>query len=513
MALRHYLPLALVIALAAAVRIGNLAVLQDLPMFVSPEVDARVYPRQCASVLAGGNWLLNDQPLRMSPGYQYLLGAVYRLTDSGPWPIRVLQLLLGLCSVVLVWDIARRMFGRAWSWVPAFGLAIYGPAIFYESTRLATTTALTAHALLLWFAVRYVVAQERRWWCWLTLGAILGLCAVLRPNALLLALPLAFAATGAWHGWRDGWQWSTLTRIAALALGCVLVLSPITIRNWVTSGHFIALTDHGGQNFYIGNGPGANGTWRIPQGVNAKGIRDSYAGFHKAAEQAAGHTLSAVESDRYWYRQAFDTLLASPRRAFKLMVYKLRLFWNGHELANVYDYHFYRTLSPVLSLPMAQFIWLSGFALLGSVLMLWGTPAERVVGSLNLTACLAVVLFFVLSRYRMPIIPGALIAAVFLLRGAFRWVTQGHWAKLGTATVCVVAMTLLAGTRPVVAHFDREYYKLGKAYHRLHRFDEAENAYRKAMRVSATNRLVRRNLAVLLERRGALETGLPSSGA
>ncbi len=52
-----------------------------------------------------------------------------------------------------------------------------------------------------------------------------------------------------------------------LLVAGVLTIAPVTLRNYVASGEAVLVSDAGGFNFYIGNGPGANGTFRIPAEV------------------------------------------------------------------------------------------------------------------------------------------------------------------------------------------------------------------------------------------------------
>src|SRR5262249_6265905 len=133
----------------------------------------------------------------MSPGYFYLLGALYAWLGDGPWPFRILQQGLGLCSIALIWDAARRLYGTRWAACAGVLAALYGPLAFFENVQLADAPGAALHALCLWLAIRILDRHEHgsplQLGSAVGLGAAYGLCAVVRPNALLLVLPLGWA--------------------------------------------------------------------------------------------------------------------------------------------------------------------------------------------------------------------------------------------------------------------------------------------------------------------------------
>lgn len=491
------LQLVLVLGVAAGLRAAHLAHASTLPTFTNPVVDALAYHEHGLAV-AAGDWLLGDTPLRMSPGYPYLLGAVYALLGDGPWPVVIVQSLAGLLTVVCVWDAARRVLGTNWAWLPALGMAAYGPAIFYESTRLATSPALALHAVLLWTVVRALERARPRLGDWVLAGVIWGLCCLLRPNALLLGLVLVPAAAG-WLSWPWRRPLNSLARVILLVAGCAAAIAPIAARNWLAAGEWILLTDHGGQNFYIGNGPGATGSWRIPLGVQARGVRDSFAGFHEAAERQQRRRLTAREADRFWYAKGLQAMRSDPGAALRLMARKFHLYWNGYELASVHHYAFERRVNPVLAAPLLQFSVVAPFALLGSLLALGAGQPLRFIGGFNLTVCLGIVLFFVLGRYRMPMIPGAMIAAAFAVQSAARWWQARRALKLAISGAVLAAGVALAWPIGLDPGFANEYFRLAERYRALGRSAEAIEAYGEALALEPAHLAARYRLALLLE--------------
>ena len=464
--------------LAALVRVLHLLELSGDPSFFQPKVDAYYYD-QAARVIADGDLGFGHEPLRMSPGYFYALGAVYALFGDGPWAPRVLQSLLGVLQVALIWDLARRMLGAGWAWLPAFGAALYGPFLYFEGHLLAASLATFLHILCLWLVIGRMDRGDLRFAPWLGVGLVFGLTAVVRPNALPLVVPLWLAC---FLAGRETDATGRVRRVAAamlaLALGGALAIAPITLRNVLRTGEPILLTAHGGLNLYVGNGPGAHGTFRLPDEVpSTRDPQSQYRTFHAVAEEALGRPLGAREADAYWVRRTVDTWIDSPAWAWHILTRKLYLYWNGRELENVYDYEFAREYQPVLGAPLVQFVHVAPLALCGSLWMLLrGRPRERVLALYLWAVAGAVVLVFVTDRYRLPVVGPALLCATFALRRLVTWARERRWLALAGSAVVLSAAVLVA--RPVAVQKSRaqEYHTLGAAWLELGRLDRAEHA-------------------------------------
>lgn len=494
--------LGLVLALLSGLvlRVTHLVLLSELPMFVRPDGDAAVY-HVIAQRFAAGDYLLGHEGMRMSPGYQYFLGLVYAALGDGPWAFRIVQAVMGLALVLLVWDSARRLLGARWAALPAIAAACYGPFLFYESTRLATGLAAFTHMLLLWLVLRAFSARRVSAVGLLAIGLAWGSACVVRPNALLLAAPLlpavlAFAGVGA----------RLRARLAALSwvgLGLALALSPVATRNWLATHELVLLTTHGGFNFFIGNGPGAKGSYRKVPGAEADGPGDQFAVMKAAAEAATGADMTDREVDAYWFGRTRAAVLHDPLRWLRLMARKLRLFWNGRELSNNYDYEFLRAIDPVLGLPLPQFSWFAGLSVMGSLVLLWARGPERFVGGFCWAVCLGVCLVFVLSRYRMPVVAPALIAATHGLRALLAAARAGRLRELSLRAGLLACGIWLSVPVAVAKHFDNEYFKLAAGYHELGQARAAEAAYLAALEHNPGHLHARHNLAILYESLGA----------
>ena len=486
-----------------------------MPLFTHYRLDAQAYDA-AGHLIAGGDWMLGNQVYHISPLYCYFVGLLYSLAGAGPWPVRLAQVALGVGLVWLLFDTGRRLFGQRWAWLVGAVACFYGPFIFYEQHVLVATLAAFLNALLLWVAVVALQRPGAALWAWTGVGLVWGAGMVARPNTLLLLPALVFIA------WRQGSKcparlergWKTMAfRLApvALVVGVGLaVTAPFTIRNYVVADDLVFLQDKGGLNFYVGNGPHADGAFMVPPELGPAGnVLEQVSAFTRIAREEEGRKLKPSEVDRFWYGKTFAAIRAQPLRWAGLLVEKNWLFWSGRELPNNYDYEFTRGYNRALALPLVQFWLLAPLAFLGTLLLLFrGRPEERFVGLFNVILWGAVVLFFVLSRYRVPVLPGLMLSVVPAVQGLASAVRQRGWARLGTYCAVVVCMLVLALAPKLPKPADDEHFKLGYAWHRQGATGQAEEEYRRALEVNADNASAAKNLAVLLERMGRLEEAL-----
>src|SRR5690606_17668163 len=98
-------------------------------------------------------------------------------------------------------------------------------------------------------------------------GAHVAVVTLMRPSvsrAALLGVTIALNALGR----ATSLVWMVVTAIGllrrrapaprgkhllALVLGAVVVIAPVTLRNWIVERDFVLITANGGLNFYVGN--------------------------------------------------------------------------------------------------------------------------------------------------------------------------------------------------------------------------------------------------------------------
>jgi hypothetical protein len=497
-----------VLLLAIALRSVVMAGAMTLPLWSLPEVDAAIF-HESARRIAQGDLLLGHDVLRMSPGYFYFLGGIYSWFGDGPLAFRLVQLALGLFTIALIWDSAHHLFGRRVALAIGLALAWYEPLAFYENLPLGETLATSLLSILVWWCIRKAEGPGTLRLVHIAgMGALFGLLCSLRPNALALVFPLL------WFVWRRS-ELSPIARRFARCLCLVacaaLALTPIAARNYIATSEWAPTGHLAGINLYLGNAKGATGSFRAPAEVpDAQGPERQFAAFRSAAERAEGRPLTAKEVDRYWQTRTVESVLEDPWAWLSLMFKKTRLFFNGRELSDVYNYGFLREYSPWLGIPALQFQALAPFALLGVlVLLTQKSLAQRFVASIALTYAASVIAVFVSGRFRLPVVPSLFLAVGALLATFARAVKTHDFKRASPLAVAFVLAVFWTWPAKLKSSSSVEsWFTLAQGFHRLKQLDEAERAYRAALHEQPTHLPSRHNLAVLYESRGEREAAL-----
>jgi len=82
----------------------------------------------------------------------------------------------------------------------------------------------------------------------------------------------------------------SVIRFLILAAGCVIIVSPVTLRNIFIGHDKVLIASQGGINFYIGNNPYADGTSAvIPEFGNTWQYSDCEYLVQKETSRMGGH--------------------------------------------------------------------------------------------------------------------------------------------------------------------------------------------------------------------------------
>ena len=218
--------------------------------------DAGTYNRLGSMVAEHGDYATGDAPgdgvvgsrgptAYFPPGFPYVL-AVADLLDGhqsgGKAAIageRAEMAILGTVSVGLIGLVALEAFGGVIALVAMVMAAVYPVFIALSGTLVAENLLVPLELLAAWAGLR--ARRSSRPLGWLAgAGALTGLATLTHQNAVVLLLPLAFAAVAAVRAQRQGPRpdWETRRRRGAMA-GAVLlmaactalVIAPWTIRN------------------------------------------------------------------------------------------------------------------------------------------------------------------------------------------------------------------------------------------------------------------------------------------
>jgi tetratricopeptide (TPR) repeat protein len=403
--------------LALVLRLLHLASILDSPFFSHLGLDPLAYD-EWGRRIAGGDWLGN-RIFYQDPLYPYFLGVVYRLAGHHYAVVILVQCVLGALIPPLVYEAARRWFAQAEAAVAGLLAAVYLPAIYYEGLILKTWLGAFLVAAGLW-ALSHALSFRGRWrLSWIGTGALLALACLVRGNVLLFFPVLAAwflldrssvppparpAASGSPRRWfipsRLQWQGAIL-----LLAGVVAILGTTALRNRVVGGQWVLTTSQGGQNFYIGNNPANQNGRYDPLPFVGANPKFEEKGFAAEAQRRTGREMRPTEISRYWFSESFRWIGSRPGDWLRLQWLKLRNYWGAYEVPDNLDYYLYREEAPVLRLPLPGFGLLTPLALLGAALAWRRRGWPRALLLFLLVYSSSVILFFVFSRYRLPMMP------------------------------------------------------------------------------------------------------------
>jgi 4-amino-4-deoxy-L-arabinose transferase-like glycosyltransferase len=526
-----------VLLFAGLMRAAYLVELEQAPDFDRPQFESQ-YHDYWARALNTGDWTPPDGvtdpdiPHRVffrPPGYPYFLALIYRIGSDGyVWP-RLIQMLLGLASCLLVFELARRCFGPGSALVAAFLQGSYWIFIYFEGEFMAPP--------LLNFLVLLTLVLVSRWTVEMTVGGAVaagvgaGVSALVRPN--MLALIPIFLLWGAWVEWRRGnagERFLFVRRGIAFAAAAALVVVPATLRNHRVADDWVLITSNAGINLFVGLHPDSNGyTPGVRDLAELTGL-DGWDSFDypliaASVEQRVGREMADSEVSRWFARRAVSRAIEHPGQVISSLGRKLLLFWGPAEVSNTKIIEYERMASPTLrhSLSFASVL---ALGLLGAGLSassFWNQPADKVTAQerpdpnlvllllLFVTAYAATYLpFFVASRFRVPIIPVVIIFGAFALRVVLRMVVGRQWRALAVVLVAFAALRVLTGVEWVAYEPDGAlwHWRRGLLYEERGLPDSALEEFKAAVALRPDNAKAQFSLAEAYASAGDLERAI-----
>ena len=478
---------------ALALRLGYIHQHEASPFFDGPVVDARTFLDQ-AQAIAGGDLLGGPEPFWQAPLYIYLLAFVCWLMPGSFFVgIRLVHVLLGALSCLLVYGLARRAFGEPAARIAGCGVALCGTFLYFEGELLAVPLEVFLDLLLLRLIVAAQARGRRRDWG--LAGVTAGLAALARPNILLFV-----ALFCAWHLWRR-----RSVRDLAPFVGCtLLVILPVTVRNWAAEPGLVLVSGNGGVNFYIGNNADYERTVALRPGVEWEEM--------VLEPVRAGYVTAAAKSS-YFLRKGLAWIASHPLDYLVLLARKTRDYWSGPEVKRNQDIYYARQHSWILGLLLwdrhlsVPFGLIAPLGLLGLGLSLRirGDPTALLrIYVLGYTA--SVLLFFPAARYRMPVLPVLIVfaaLAAWRLTSSLRRRSWPEAARLGGPLAVLLVLCNLTSAAPTdedaQLHFD-----LGEVHLRKGEYALSEAHSLRALALDGGYNYARHNLAVAYYHQGRL---------
>ncbi len=373
------------------------------PTWTTPVADCAYYDEWALRAAHGESY--GAAPFYEPPLYPHFLAGLYWIVDRfGAIERRydvagIVQLALGLASLVLLFRIARKVFGEHGDWVgvvAALLLTLYPSQVYFESKLLANV--LETFLLLLAFDL-LLDANGRRGRLAIG-GLVIGLLCTARADKLLL-LVLATA----WVAWAAGRGRGRLVAAAAFALPAVICVGAVTARNAIVAGDPVLVAANGGVNFWFGNQDRATGV-NSPPGQEFGALATQREAARKIARtETKNPSIRDSEVSSFFFAKGVDYIRERFSAWRRLFVKKLLLFASNWEFDVGWLAIAEQRETRVLAYLPVEFAPIFGLGIAGMILALRRSPRPWLL--LGPLACSTVVLlaFFVSTRFRLASVP------------------------------------------------------------------------------------------------------------
>ncbi|MFZ1946686.1 MAG: tetratricopeptide repeat protein [bacterium] len=488
-----------IFAVAAALRLTYTLTSRHSPFFGHLDLDTKFYDAW-ARRLAAGDWV-GGEVFFMGPLYPYFLGLVYKIFGPSILAAKLVQSLVGSLSAGVIYLLGKECFGSVVGILAGLLAALYVPFIFTDTLLLFPVLATLLNALMLYWLCRASARPSAP--AFFAGGVFAGLSAA--GNASVLAfMPLAVGYIMLARKWPPA---SSFRKALVFAIGVAVVVLPIMVRNYAVGRDVVPLTSNAGLNFYIGNSPAATGAYVKPEGLD---IYTDPAG-QAMAERALGRQLKPSQVSAWWWSRAAAYIDQHPGPFARNMLRKLFFFWSVYEIPQIEHLPFERQYSWVLKIPTPSFGMICPLGILGAALAL-RRRKEAWLGLLFMLAYSAsIIAFFVVARYRLPMVPALLVFAAYFIVWLASQAAKGRWKRVAWAGVAFVCLYIAVHVNFYRIHplngFAQSYYRLGVIYEGRGDQVLALESYRRALDLDDSIVPARVNLGILLSRRGEFDQG------
>ena len=435
--------LAFIVAVALAARLAYLLFYRDSPLFDLYLAD-QIYYRDWAIRIAGGDWLGNEV-FEQGPLYAYLLGGFFRLFGTQLTPVLIVQAIAGTATVALVWWCTRHLAGDRAGVAAGLLAAIYGPLVFYDVMLMKN---FLEPLLVVAALAAFLQGTAIRRWAWhAASGLAIALACLLREVHALLLVPLLLGTLLIRSDEPTAWCRRFLPAVALLG-GFLLTLAPTTLRNLVVAGEPVPVTTGGGEVAYMSFGPTANGYYAPPYFVSPHPVSE-HQDFRREAYFRTLTPMGRTATSAYWYRETWREVAAAPERIPGLLARKLVILFNDDEVPDSENYAFTSRLIPLLRL-LPTFGWISGFGLLGAVLLWRKGETGRMTAGFALLLVVEILLTYNFGRFRLALSAVWLICAGVAIAHLFKEVALAgsNWLRKVAAWAVVLVLAAAVAWRP-----------------------------------------------------------------
>lgn len=446
------------------------------PLVLVPIEDARVY-WDWAAMIASGQ-LLYTTPFQSAPLYPYLLGLI-RYLGGNLLSVYSIQIILHLATTVLIGKIAARRFGFKAGLMAALLFVLLTEPAFFTGRVLNSSLQLFLIAAL-W--IQLITAHDHRTTrAWLAVGILAGLNCLANPTMLPVLIIL-----GPWAFWQGAGGSRGIIRAVGTVVIALAFIAPATIHNYLVCGEFIPISAQAGLTFYLGNCPGAEGTYTKAHGISGDRQTQNL-NARRIFKEATGREGSWKEVSSFYFKKGVAYWSSDLPNAFRLFFRKLYWFLTGRNYGDIYvpRLEMEAGLSDRSILTPLPTAWLVLPAIVALCFML--RRAKQYVPELILFGIplLITCVFWYSPRYRLPAVPVIVVAAAWVLCQAVDYrKNRSRSLAVGISVLLAFGLGLInrtVGFDAVSSGRAIFEYNVGHAFAETENLNQAKERFEKAL--------------------------------
>ncbi len=461
------------------------------------QLDQSYYHHWALGIAHGDFW--GKEVFYGLPLYPYLLSFVYFWLGPNIDLVKFIQLVLGAVNCLLVYGLAKKVFNKTVAVISALVTSAYGVLLFYEEMLLPVGLAifLTDLALILFLSLSKRPTCKK----WLISGIIFGLSCLTQASNFLFIIFILF------------WIWFTFKErkkiffyTLSFLFGLILVIAPVSLRNYLVAKDLVLVTYHSGINFYAGNNSASDGLFNLAGNIrpSIKGMQED---SRQVAEKALGRHLRASEISHFWFKKGLEFIKNNPVRASQLFFKKIYFFWNGYEISDIHNFYFVKKYAPILNLTFFNFYLIGALGLFGIILS-FKRKEGLILILFIVSTLLATASFFITSRYRL-IVVGVLI--IFASYGFYWFIQQAllkNYKALVKPAFVLGSFFVLLNIKIVEQGYQNEYFYFGNYYLKNNQLEQAKKQYQKVLAVTPDYVDAYYNLGVVYYKQAEIDTAI-----
>lgn len=369
--------------------------------------------------------------------YAVFLRVLFTIFGSDPLVVVIAQSILGAATIFLTGILGARLGGKKAGIIAALILTLFRNHILY--TPFALIAILQTFLITLSVYLVFIAFDKKKWQYWALVGLVMS-CSILSRGNFLLLIP--FVMFFIWRVHKPGVK-SVLIPMAAFLLAVYLPQMPFSLKNYQVTGEWTGPSTAGDIVLSIGNNPDAPpGTEDLPgpHYINY----DEYSEvshWPQEKDQELGDSIKSwiKNNPLHWLEMKFKTLF---------------LYVSNHEAYNNITLSQSLRALPWLNSYILLDFWIVAipFLVLLIRIVLSGKFSKRKNNYLLITVIVysaSIVIFYVLSRYKLPIIP---LLSVCAGMEFVRWVQM--FKSTDKKRKLLLALTLLFSMFLVLRWFD-----------------------------------------------------------